>query len=576
VNQAVVESTLSDDYEVCTAMSGMECLEYFRTNSRLPDVMLLDVMMPGMSGYEVCKVLRKELRFPPTLLPILMLSAKSPVGSSITQGLSMGCNDYISKPFENEVLQARVRSALQIKRLHEVELENAQHTELLHSIMPAHIVERLKGGESMIAESHENVTILFSDIVGWTNIAESLSTSQVVILLNELFSAFDELTEQHCVYKVETIGDAYMCAAGHDGSQDHASRILRFGLAMLLAVKRVHLPVAGLQLQIRVGAHTGPAYTGVVGRKVPRYCFFGDTVNIASRMESHGAPSCIHISQSTRDELQAVGLGEGESTVDRGVVEIKGKGQMSTHLVVPMGVALPQAAQPATPKACSFSSHPLLPPGSPALLQQEPPQREQEALDELRAAKAAAEESACGALSELVEAKAAAEQERCVLRGELEAAEAAREAAEKQRRAADERAAKLEVTSASTDVPADAEVSGEPAPPQRCGSLDMKQLQYFLHAKERELQHTRLDLRLQRQHLQRAREISASSLAELEAKEAEFQHTLLDLQRAAGYQQWQDWPTSSSQVLDIRTPSIGTWDGSHVATSTAKPWERVT
>ena len=198
-------------------------------------------------------------------------------------------------------------------------------------MMPPHIVARLVAGEKTMSESHSAVTILFSDIVGWTHIASALPTAGVVRLLDHVFGIFDGLTAQHGVFKVETIGDAYMVAAGHAGEKDHAARCVRFGLAMLAACRATpaELLPGGLRLQIRVGVHTGPAsvsffcslslvsysscpcswylffpqlptnnyffiiriqlfflhfQTGVVGSKVPRFCFFGDTVNVASRM----------------------------------------------------------------------------------------------------------------------------------------------------------------------------------------------------------------------------------------------------------------------------------------------------
>jgi class 3 adenylate cyclase len=240
-----------------------------------------------------------------------------------------------------------VQTAVQVKRLHEIEVEHAQHTKLLHEIMPAHIVQRLVSGENCIAESQQCVTILFSDIVGWTNIAESIPTCAVIALLNELFSAFDALLDKHGVYKVETIGDAYMVAAGHDGCADHAKRVICMGLAMLEAVKGVR-PPPQMRLQIRVGVHSGPAFTGVVGQKVPRYCFFGDTVNVSSRMESNGAPGCIHISQAARDYVGDADIG-GASFVSRGPIEVKGKGRMDTYFVVPKG-SPPPPLEPARAK----------------------------------------------------------------------------------------------------------------------------------------------------------------------------------------------------------------------------------
>jgi len=360
VNQEVVLSALPD-CEVRTAMDGPAALSYFANHSRLPDVVLLDVMMPGMTGYEVCARIRTQLQLPPSIVPIIMLSAKDPVPNSIIEGLKNGCNDYIPKPFESSVLQARVKSAFQLKRLHEVEVQNAQYVNLLHEIMPAHIVQRLISGESCIAESHQCVTILFSDIVGWTNIAESISTSSVIMLLNELFSAFDALLDKHGVYKVETIGDAYMVAAGHDGCTDHAKRIMLMGLAMLEAVRGVR-PPPSMRLRIRVGMHSGPAFTGVVGQKVPRFCFFGDTVNVSSRMESNGVPGCIHISQAARDALGDVDLNGGR-IVSRGAIDIKGKGRMETYFIVPSGVEMPLVEQSEDGLSRSLSRRKTVGPG---------------------------------------------------------------------------------------------------------------------------------------------------------------------------------------------------------------------
>lgn len=138
----------------------------------------------------------RNLRRPFPLIPAILFSA------DCTKLLDM------SKPFSIPVLKARVKNALELKRLHEVEVRSAALSELLYEIMPPHICSRLVGGETVVSESHQDVTILFSDIVGWTEIAEALPTAGIVRLLNHLFSAFDELTELHHVFKVETIGDA--------------------------------------------------------------------------------------------------------------------------------------------------------------------------------------------------------------------------------------------------------------------------------------------------------------------------------------------------------------------------------
>mmetsp|Transcript_44024 Transcript_44024/g.99470 ORF Transcript_44024/g.99470 Transcript_44024/m.99470 type:complete len:731 (-) Transcript_44024:163-2355(-) len=308
----------------------------------------------------------------------------------------------------DSLLVASVDSGDPRDRLREVEMESESQMQLLREILPEHIVQRLLNGEHEMSQSHESVSIIFSDIVNWTNIAQALSTKGVVKLLNTLFSAFDELTDEHMIFKVETIGDAYMAASGHDGAQDHALRCARFGLAILKAVQAVpasFLP-DGHKLQIRVGIHTGPAHTGVVGRKVPRYCFFGDTVNTASRMESHGVPGCVHLSESTAAALREAaasgsgywsgddeharggwGDGGGGSTStstsggsaipgmdrfmarfmngatmkSRGMVKVKGKGKMPTFVIIPRearGVSLEEPKALARNVSSRFEMNP--------------------------------------------------------------------------------------------------------------------------------------------------------------------------------------------------------------------------
>ena len=122
VNQEVIKSALSDHYELHVAMNGFEALEFFDTRSKLPDLVLLDVMMPGMDGFEVLKEIREEKQIPPTSLPIIMLSAMEPVDKALVQSLNSGANDYVSKPFDPDILKARVSTAVEIKRLRQIEV----------------------------------------------------------------------------------------------------------------------------------------------------------------------------------------------------------------------------------------------------------------------------------------------------------------------------------------------------------------------------------------------------------------------------------------------------------------------
>mmetsp|Transcript_19500 Transcript_19500/g.40821 ORF Transcript_19500/g.40821 Transcript_19500/m.40821 type:complete len:1506 (-) Transcript_19500:56-4573(-) len=352
VNQEVIRSALSDNYVLHVAMNGFEALEYFSTRSKLPDLVLLDLMMPGMDGFEVLKEIRENKKISPTNLPVIMLSAMEPVDKALIQSLKDGANDYVSKPFDPEILKARVGTAVEIRRLRQFEGESFHYFKLLHDILPDHIVDRLILGDSNISERHESVCMLFSDIVGWTPMSESIPTQQLIELLNQLFSEFDKLTEKHGVFKADTIGDAYIVAAGHEGqagSLDATLRVCEFAIDMLEVVKSIK-PPNGVQLQIRVGIHTGPAYSGVVGSKVPKFTFFGDTVNTAARLEQSSVPGCINMSNSCRQalarEISRSGRSlegwlshMGASIVRRDPVKIKGKGAMELFFLCPKGMS---------------------------------------------------------------------------------------------------------------------------------------------------------------------------------------------------------------------------------------------
>ncbi|NXI40550.1 ANPRB protein, partial [Galbula dea] len=209
--------------------------------------------------------------------------------------------------------------------------EKRKAENLLYQILPHSVAEQLKRGETVRAEAFDSVTIYFSDIVGFTALSAESTPMQVVTLLNDLYTCFDAIIDNFDVYKVETIGDAYMVVSGlpvRNGNL-HAREIVRMALALLEAVKTFkirHRP--NDQLHLRIGIHTGPVCAGVVGLKMPRYCLFGDTVNTASRMESNGQALKIHVSSTTKEVLDEFGCFELEL---RGDVEMKGKGKMRTY-----------------------------------------------------------------------------------------------------------------------------------------------------------------------------------------------------------------------------------------------------
>ncbi|XP_046993795.1 uncharacterized protein LOC124605891 [Schistocerca americana] len=218
-----------------------------------------------------------------------------------------------------------------IKRTQELRSEKRKSDRLLFQMLPPPVVRQLRQQKQVTAENFESVTIFFSDIVGFTQLSAVSSPMQVITLLNRLYRLFDSLIQNYDVYKVETIGDAYMVVSGlpQRNGKLHAGEIASMALDVLHGVELYKIPHRPSEsLQIRIGINTGPCVAGVVGTTMPRYCLFGDSINTASRMESTSLAMKIHISQTTKEALDELG---GFYTEYRGVMEVKGKGLMDTY-----------------------------------------------------------------------------------------------------------------------------------------------------------------------------------------------------------------------------------------------------
>ena len=205
-------------------------------------------------------------------------------------------------------------------------LEQEKSKQLLLNILPPSVAEELKEGRSNIAKGYDQVTILFADIVEFTALSATIPAIELVKLLNGIFSEFDRLAEYYGLEKIKTIGDAYMVVGGlPTPKQNHATAIADMALAMQAAITQFHTP-QGKQLQIRVGINTGPVVAGVIGTKKFIYDLWGDTVNVASRMETSGEPGQIQLTTMTYAYLQG-----RYALEERGLVTIKGKGNMFTY-----------------------------------------------------------------------------------------------------------------------------------------------------------------------------------------------------------------------------------------------------
>jgi class 3 adenylate cyclase len=213
-----------------------------------------------------------------------------------------------------------------------VHQEQEKSERLLLNILPEAIASQLKNGHATIANSFTEVTILFADLVGFTQLAEQLSPSELVEFLNQIFSCFDALTEKHHLEKIKTIGDAYMVVGGIPIERgNHAEAIANMALEMQAAIDEFNHQ-SQEQFKIRIGINTGPVVAGVIGTKKFSYDLWGDAVNTASRMESHGLPGMIQVSQSTYEKLQGK-----YQFQERGVIPIKGKGQLKTYFLIGKG-----------------------------------------------------------------------------------------------------------------------------------------------------------------------------------------------------------------------------------------------
>jgi adenylate cyclase len=300
------------------------------------DLILLDLRMPVMNGFQVIEGLKQIEE--EGYLPVIVITADP---EQKLRALKAGAKDFINKPFDLAEVLVRVHNMLEVRLLHrdmkhlydQVVAEQSVSERLLLNVLPEAIARRLKGraavtGDSfteVIADSFPEVTVLFADIVGFTKFSEGVSPEMLVDVLNDIFTGFDSIADHRGLEKIKTIGDAYMAAAGLPvPARDHRERAAHMALDMLEVMDRFNERSLH-QLSIRVGISTGAAVAGVIGKRKFLYDLWGDVVNTASRMTSHGVPGRIHLTNATHN-----GLGAPFVSERRGTIVVKGKGEMET------------------------------------------------------------------------------------------------------------------------------------------------------------------------------------------------------------------------------------------------------
>jgi class 3 adenylate cyclase len=323
---------------IIEAGDGIEAVEVVK--SKTVDLMLLDMEMPELDGLGVLQALKSDEAY--KQLPIIVISGADQFDKTI-KCIEIGAEDYLPKPFDPILLRARIFSSLEKKRLRDLdqkrveelnkekellEFEQMKTEKLMLNILPKPIAERLKKGEKNISGSYPEVTILFSDLVGFTKMSSQKSAADLVKLLNDLFSRFDKRAENLGLEKIKTIGDAYMAVGGLPiPRSDHAEIAADMALGMFEDLAAFNTENSA-ELNMRIGLNSGPVVAGVIGFTKFSYDLWGNTVNTASRMESTSLPGRIQISPATQEALHDRFVLE-----ERELMECKGLGQIMTHFL---------------------------------------------------------------------------------------------------------------------------------------------------------------------------------------------------------------------------------------------------
>jgi adenylate cyclase len=305
---------------VLTAEDGIEAMAILSEHP--VDLMLLDVMMPRMNGHEVLQQLKarpasREIR-------VIMISAVDEV-DSVVRGIELGADDYLLKPFSPVILGARVGACLEKKRLRdreayyreEIQRERRRADELLQAILPPSAVAELKATNEVKPRRVENVTVLFGDIVGFTQYCDSHPAEQVVSELRDLVDSFEDIVDAHAMEKIKTIGDAFFATAGlFKPMQNGVLASVRCAREMIESSRSLKPGWA-----IRVGIHNGPVIAGIMGRRQYLFDLWGDTVNTAARITAHADGGSILMSAAAWAKVRHCCMGRS-----CGLVELKGKG----------------------------------------------------------------------------------------------------------------------------------------------------------------------------------------------------------------------------------------------------------
>ena len=351
-NVLLLERTLSGAgyVSVASTRDPRAVCELHRKNRY--DLILLDLQMPLMDGFEVMEGLKKIEK--DGYLPVLVITAQP---DHKLRALRAGAKDFVSKPFDLAEVLTRVHNMLEVRLYARALEQTVQELEVSRELIrgkndelkklfdqvvaerkiserlalhvpPNSIAERLQARPDMTADSFADVTVLIADVVGFAQLTPAVPPGRLALILEEIFTLFDGLASERGLKRIKTLGNSYMAASGVPApSVDHAARAAHMSLDMIEALGRYNERTAS-SLQVRIGISTGGVVAGVIGRRLFLYDVWGDAVNTASRMESHGVAGRVQVSESTRRRL-----GEPFLLEERGVLEVEGEGDMKTSFL---------------------------------------------------------------------------------------------------------------------------------------------------------------------------------------------------------------------------------------------------
>jgi adenylate cyclase len=329
--QTLADLLLFKQYKVETAVNGAVGLEMVEKHEY--DLILLDFMMPRLTGKETLERLKANPKS--RHIPVIMLSSIEDQ-TTIVECIRLGAEDFLPKPADADLFYARVEACLVRKQWHdreqtymtELEAERSRSDRLLLNILPPSIAARLKNGEKQIVDHFDDAAVLFADIVDFTQMASDLTPEESLQILTQVFALFDSIVGRHNLEKIKSMGDSIMLVGGvPHGRSDHLQAVADAALAMRYGMQKYRTP-QGKQLQIRIGFHCGPLVAGVLPGRKFSYDLWGDTVNVASRMEASGKPGMIQVTAVVHDRLK-----EQYQFQERGPIQIKGKGEMIAYFL---------------------------------------------------------------------------------------------------------------------------------------------------------------------------------------------------------------------------------------------------